>query len=278
MRVHLGYVAGMEQDIVGAPRYVFQAYHLAETFKLKKIEPQMDMVAVTRLGAKLIYQEGEASFFFLYRFGSIVFFNVEPQRQTAIIEKLKSIVGKTDIAVTSEEYGLEVNSEAKNASEFERAIIDRLTLDRIELLALAMAQSTALEHFELQVDELLSKSQDIANLLQTEGRLTRRTRAIHRYIGDCMVTNQRMVSSMYLLDKPDETWNDKVLDDLYRDASDTFELWDRYKTVDHKLRMIEDHLEIISTLLAHRKATFLEWTIIVLIAVEVILFTYDLWR
>jgi len=268
----------MEHDIANVPRYVFQAYHLAETFRLKKIEPQMGMNAVTRLGAKLVYEEGEASFVFLYRFGSIVFFNVEPQRQTAIIEKVKTIIGKTDIAVTSEEYGLEVNKDAKNASEFERAIVDRLTLDRIELLALAIAQSTALEHFELQVDDLLSKSHDIANLLQTAGRLTRRTRSIHKYIGYCMATNQQLASSMYILDKPDETWNDKVLDDLYLDAIDTFELKDRYKTVDHKLRLVEDHLEISSTLPAHRKAAFLEWTIIILIAVEVVLFVYDLWR
>lgn len=277
MRARLRYVASMEKDIMSAPRYVFQAYHLAETFRLKRIEPQMGMEAVSQSGTKLVYQDGEASFFFMYRFGSIVFFNVEPQRQEEIIDSIRSIVGKPEIVITSEEYGLEVNEGVKNAAKFERAVVDRLTLDRIELLALVIAQSTALEHFELRVDELLAKSHTIADLLQKAGRMTRRTRSIHRFIGHCMSTNQQLVSSMYLLDKPDETWEDQVLDNLYRDASEMFELKDRYKTVDQKLRMIEGHLEIISNLLAHRKAAFLEWTIIILIAVEVVLFVYDIW-
>lgn len=277
MSMRVRYVAGMEQDIASSPRYIFQAYHLAETFRLKKIEPLMGMAAVSRSGTKLVYQEGESSFFVIYRFGSIVFFNVEPQRQETIIDKVKSIVGQLDIVVTSEEYGLEVSEDARNTVQFERAVIDRLTRDRIELLALVLAQSTALEHFEFLVDELLSKSHQIALLLQKAGRMTRRPHAIHKFIGHCMSTNQQMVSSMYLLDKPDETWEDQVLDNLYRDASEMFELKDRYKTVDQKLRMVEGHLVIISNLLAHRKAAFLEWTIIILIAVEVVLFVYDIW-
>jgi len=79
------------------------------------------------------------------------------------------------------------------------------------------------------------------------------------------------------LDKPDETWEDQVLDNLHREASEMFELRDRYKTLDKKLRMIEGHMVIISNLLAHRKAAFLEWTIIILIAVEVVLFVFDIW-
>jgi len=277
MRIQLGYAATMEKDIVSAPRYVFQAYHLAETFRLKRIEPLMGMEALSQSGTKLVYEDGEASFFFIYRFGSVVFFNVEPQRQEKIIDRIRSIVGKSEIVITSEEYGLEVSEGVKNTAKFERAVVDRLTLDRVELLALVIAQSTALEHFELRVDDLLAKSHKIASLLQKAGRMTRRPRAIHKFIGHCMSTNQQLVSSMYLLDKPDETWEDQVLDNLYRDANEMFELKDRYKTVNHKLRMIEDHLEIISNLLAHRKASMLEWTIIVLIAVEVVLFVYDIW-
>ena len=277
MSAYVGYVAIMEHDIVNAPRYVFQAYHLTETFRLKKIEPMMGMDAISKSGTKLVYQEGEASFFFVYRFGSVVFFNIEPQRREEILDKVKSIVGELNIVVTSEEYGLEVSKDAKNTAQFSRAVIDRLTTDRIELLALVVAQSTALEHFECMVDELLPKSHQIAKLLQKAGRMTRRPHAIHKFIGHCMSTSQQLVASMYLLDKPDETWEDQVLDNLYRDANEMFELRDRYKTVDQKLRMIEGHLVIISNLLAHRKAAFLEWTIIILIAVEFVLFVFDIW-
>ena len=79
------------------------------------------------------------------------------------------------------------------------------------------------------------------------------------------------MATLYLLDKPDETWNDQFLDSLYREAADMFEIRERYKTLDYKLRMIQENLELIADLLQYRNATYLEWTIIILIAAEIVL-------
>jgi uncharacterized Rmd1/YagE family protein len=267
----------MEKEVAQAPRYVFQSYHLAEALKLKAIEPKMGIPAITRTGAKLVYKDGDASFFFLYRFGSLVFFNVEPKRQTAIIEKIKAIVDKPLVMATSDEYALEVHDGGQNIVHFERVMVDRLTLDRIDLMSLIMGQSTALEYFENKVEELLSKSREISSVLQRKGRMASSEKEINRFIGYCMTTKQDLVASMYLLDKPDETWEDQVLDNLYRDATEMFELKERYRTVDYKLKMIEDELKLISNLLANKKTAFLELLIVILIAVEIALFVYELW-
>ena len=66
------------------------------------------------------------------------------------------------------------------------------------------------------------------------------------------------------------------LDALYREARDMFELRDRYKTLDYKLRMIQENLELISELLQHRNANSLELAIIILIAVEIVLFVLEI--
>ena len=87
-------------------------------------------------------------------------------------------------------------------------------------------------------------------------------------------TKQDLVASLYLLDKPDETWDDQMLDTLYREAVEMFELKDRYKTVDYKLRMTQENLELIAELLQYRNANLLEWAIILLIAVEIVLFLF----
>jgi len=266
-----------EREVAEVPRYIFQVYHFAETLKLKAIEPLMGMPAITRSANKLVYQEEEGSFFFLYRFGSLVFFNVEPARQTAIMEKLKLITGRSDFLVTSDEYALETQKDSPNSVQFERVIVDKLTLDRVEIMALILAQSTTLEYFEIKVDELVGKSGEIGDLLKRTGRLWLRSTKINRFIGNCMATKQELVTSLYLLDKPDETWQDQILDSLYRDAVDMFELKERYKTIDYKLKMVQENLELIGDLLAGRKNTFLEFLIVVLIAVEIVLFVYDLW-
>jgi len=268
-----------EQNLPFSPRYSFQAYHLTEILKLKEIDRLFAEPVITRSSTKLVYREGESGHFFIYRFGSLVFFNIEPPRQTAIVEKIKTIIGSgKEALITSEELFVDVIKDRKNEVLFEHVVLDRLTLERIDVLALVLAQSTALEYFEVTVDELLKKSGKITSDLRNKGRMRMSEREINKFIGFCMLAKQDLISSMYLLDKPDEAWNDEVLDNLYRDSSEMFELKERYRTIDHKLKMMQDNLGLIADLVKNRRATLLELTIILLILVEVILFVYELWR
>lgn len=261
-----------EKELDFAPRYFFNAYHLSETVRLKEIDRLFGVTARTQSATKLVYQEGEESFFFVYRFGSVIFFNVEPERQRAVIEKMRLLLGSKPEMLTNEEFSIEIRHGAKNVVGFERAVLDKMTLERIELLAFILAQSTALEYFEIKVGELLRETGDIGQALKQKGRLSRSGRDIKRFIGQCITTKQDLVASLYLLDKPDETWDDQMLDTLYREAVEMFEVKDRYKTVDYKLRMIQENLELIAELLQYRNANFLEWAIILLIAFEIVLF------
>lgn len=268
-------MAEKQLDII--PRYFFHAYHLTDTLKIKDVDRAFESTARIQSATKLVYQDGEDHYFFIYRFGCVIFFNVEPQRQSVIIEKIKIVMGgqKPEI-ITSEEFVVEVRPEEKSGVGFERAVLDKITLERIDLLALILAQSTALEYFEIKVDELLRQTGDIGQTLRKFGRLSKRASEIKKFIGNCITTKQDLVASLYLLDKPDETWNDELLDRLYRDASDMFELKDRYKTVDYKLRMVQENLELIAELLQHKNANSLEWAIIILIAVEIVLFVMQM--
>lgn len=265
-----------EKQLDFAARYFFHAYHLTETLKLKDIGRLFGEGALIQSATRLVYQDGADRYFLIYRFGSVIFFNVEPVRQTAIIEKIKMLIGEKPDLLTSEEYTIELRPDEKNNVGFERAVFEKLTLERIDLMALILAQSTALEYFEIKVNELLRKTGDIGQDLRKKGRLALRTSEIKRFIGHCITTKQELVASLYLLDKPDVTWDDQLLDNLYRDAVDMFELKDRYKTVDYKLRMIQENLELISELLQYRNANYLEWAIIILIAVEIALFVLQL--
>lgn len=265
-----------ERQLDFPPRYCFHAYHLAETLKLKEIDRLFTKTARSQSASKLAFQEGEDRSFFVYRFGSIIFFNVEPARQTAIVERIKMYTGHRPEMLTSEEFAVELSPGAKNEVGFERAVLDRLTPERIELLAFILAQSTALEYFEIKVDELVRRAGEYGRALKEKGRLAGSASEVKRFIGQCISAKQELVTSLYLLDKPDEIWNDEQLDALYRDAVEMFELRDRYKTLDYKLRMIQENLELLSELLQHRHANALEIAIIVLITVEVILFVLEL--
>lgn len=256
--------------------YVFHAYHLYEAFKLKDMDRLFEGKALARSATKLTFRDAEDSYFFIYRFGSVIFFNVAPKRREAVIEKLKSVLGDKPDMLTSEDFEIRLSQDGRSSVGFEHAAIDSISLDRVELLALILAQSTSLEYFENKVDQILGRTADVGHVLKKHGRLERGDREIKKFIGQCITTKRDLVASLYLLDKPDETWEDQVLDNLYREAVEMFELRDRYRTVDYKLKMIQENLELIADLLQYRHANFLEWAIIVLIAIEVVLFVFQL--
>jgi len=256
--------------------YLFHAYHLTETLSLKALDKFLAPTAISQSAERLVYQEGPDSYVFIYRFGSVIFFNVESGRRQEVVEKIKKVMGYGPGLLISEDFGIQVREGRPCWVGFEHATLDGLALDRLEIMALVLAQSTALEHFEVKVEQMLRESGDIGRDLRQRGRLARTGRSLKRFIGKCITTKQNLVASLYLLDKPEQTWEDRVLDHLYRGAVEMFEIRDRHKTVDYKLRMIQENLELISDLLQNRHANYLEWTIIILIAIEVVLFVFQL--
>jgi uncharacterized Rmd1/YagE family protein len=266
-------VAVLGRKSQDSSHFIMQAYDVAETLKLKDIDRLFTQTAKSQSSSRLVYEEGEG-YFFIYRFGSVVFFNIRPERQREIIEKIRMLIGGRPDVIISDEFAVDVKPGAKHSVGFEGMTLSEISLVCIDLMALILALSTALEYFENRVNDMLKRTGDIGQSLKDNGRLKRGSGEIKRFIGQCIVAKQQLVASLYILDKPDETWNDQILDNLYREAADMFELRERYKTLDYKLRMIQENLELIATLLQYRHANFLEWAIIILIAAEIVLFLF----
>jgi uncharacterized Rmd1/YagE family protein len=96
-------------------------------------------------------------------------------------------------------------------------------------------------------------------------------------VGLGMSTRNQVVYTLSLLDAPDLTWENERLDRLYRGLRATFEIEDRYRALDHKLTMLQDNLELLVDLAQHRRTFLLEVGVIGLIALEVLLFVWQLW-
>ncbi|MFH1874545.1 MAG: RMD1 family protein [Pseudomonadota bacterium] len=261
--------------------YNLQTYHLTELLKLKEVSNLFDQAVISRSANKLIYQLGEQSYVFIYRFGSVGFFNVPKLEQERIINTINEFLVKQDRGphyfAPTDEMLVEVDRDQNEEVAFEKTVLNELSFGRLEVLALILAQSTALEYFELKVDKIMEQSTKLVVDMRDRGRLRTSDKKVNQIVGFCMTTKQDIVVMMYLLDKPEETWHDEALDKLYLEAVDMYELKERYRTIDHKLRMMQENLSLIADFVSNRRAAWLELTIIVLILVEVVLFVYDLW-
>lgn len=108
--------------------------------------------------------------------------------------------------------------------------------------------------------------------LEQMGHFRGRVRDLLRLVGLGMTLRNRVVRTLSLLDSPALTWDVEELDRLHRDLKQSFSIEDRYRALDHKLHMIDDNLELLVDLAQQKRSLFLEILVVVLIAIEVVLF------
>jgi uncharacterized Rmd1/YagE family protein len=247
------------------------AFHLTETLKLKEIGSLINSDPHLLSVWEASFKFSEESYAFIYNFGSVVFFNVPDEDQKVILDKVKkSYVAQLPGYTTTDTFSVEVNGEDKHEVGFNKVVIKDLTYQKARLVSMVVAESAALEYFELIVDDLLERTRQISDSLRTKGKLIKETKQLVKFIGFCLVTKQDIISNLYVVDAPDEVWEDQILDKLYNDLKRMFEIETRYRVLEYKLKLIQESVEIIVDLSKSMRETFLEITVIVLIAIELL--------
>jgi uncharacterized Rmd1/YagE family protein len=252
--------------------YSINAFHLTEKLKLKDIAAFLNMPPLTLSVWESAFKISEDSYLFLYNFGSTVFFNVADDQQKQILEKLKKVnVPQNPGYTTTDEFSVEVTGEDKHEVSFNKAVIHDLTYQKARLISMVVAESAALEYFELIVDDLLERNHQISDSLRTKGKLIKETKQLVKFIGFCLTTKQEIIANLYVVDAPDEVWEDQVLDRLYGELKRMFEIETRYRVLEYKLKLVQESLEIIVDLARSSREIMLDMTIVVLIAIDIII-------
>lgn len=247
------------------------AFHLTEKLKLKDIGSLITIEPVLSSVWEASFRFSDESYVFIYNFGAVVFFNVADDVQKTVLEKIKqTYVPQVPGYTTTDTFSVEVTGEDKHEVGFNKVVIKDLSYQKARLISMVVAESAALEYFELIVDDLLERTRQISDSLRTKGKLIKETKQLIKFIGFCLVTKQDIIANLYVVDAPDEVWEDQVLDRLYNDLKRMFEIETRYRVLDYKLKLIQESVEIIVDLSKSVRENILEVTIIVLIAIELL--------
>jgi len=80
-----------------------------------------------------------------------------------------------------------------------------------------------------------------------------------------------VLSVLHLLDKPDEVWDDPVMDRIYAELRSEFDMGDRYTSLELKLRSVQEALELILDVARERRLILLEVAVVLLILAKLVL-------
>jgi uncharacterized Rmd1/YagE family protein len=208
---------------------------------------------------------------FIYPFGAIAFRDVPLERREAETARLRA--ARRGLTVTAAVEELRVLADQNCAPRIAEGVLtlDELTPDRSKVVGLTVAQSAAMEYYERIVDDMFTRTERLVNQLETHGTVPFRTRPLHRFIGTAIGTRNEVVSILHLLDKPDEAWEDPGMDRIYGELRAEFDLGDRYRSLELKLRSVQDSLELVLDVARDRRLVLLETIVVLLILSEIIL-------
>jgi uncharacterized Rmd1/YagE family protein len=258
--------------------YPVRAYGIASTLRPREAAGCFDTTAtqVKMTKTQLIVQYGHDGWAVAYDFGALVFLNVPVEERDRVMKQVIERVGPEPHPPISDDYAVEVDPDAQLDVRFDRVVVRELKQPVVELISLVVAQSVAMEYYEEDVEQILGRLDRISTMLADTGGFRGSARELNRTIGLGMSTRNQVVHTVALLDAPEMVWESESLDRLHRALRVAFEIEDRYRALDHKLRMIQDNLELLVDLTRHRRTVALEVTIIALIAVELLLLVLQL--
>lgn len=228
--------------------------------------------AVATLPLTLRVGDGHAV---VFRFGVVVLFDLpeaEAERFLALVRPCLQQPFEV-IERESTEIRIEPDGPEGIGSEHYVRLLD-LTPGRMQVVALALAKSALLGHFEVAVTQVFDRVETLAEQLRRGGRFAR-SRPLLREIGDVLLIQARTVGRAEVTEKPELTWDEPVLDRLYERLASEYELRDRDLALSRKLDLIQHTAQTYLDLVQNRQTLRVEWYIVLLIVFEILLSLYD---
>jgi uncharacterized Rmd1/YagE family protein len=249
--------------------------YIADKIELSKIDNIFPLRPITKGKYKSTYEINKEKFVFIYDFGSIVSFNLDKKELDALFLKLSEHI-KCIEHPEQDSFNIIINSADTEAVGFSEATLNQLDINKIEMIAVVLAQSVALDHYENIVDQKILKVSKINDHLTIFGKLHTSHKNVIKMIGETNKALENTIFQVDVLDKPPVTWDHKDLEVLYEKANSVFELSLRFKNLKIKADYIDSQLTRFIEILRYRRATRLELIIILLIAIEVIIYLFEI--
>jgi uncharacterized Rmd1/YagE family protein len=250
-----------------------RAFAVAATVAPKAIAdlfgPQAERVRVTKTRAVARY--GERGWAVGLDFGAVVFIGVEEGECSRVMRALVGQLGTEPRAPLEETFAVEISPRAAPEVRFDRIVVAELDVRVVEILALVVAQSVGMEYYEGDVDALVARLGQWALALGQSGRLRGRTRDMLQFIGRGMSMRTQVAHTLGLLDSPGATWENEALDRLYRGLRASFEIEERYRSLEHELSIVQDNLALFIDLVRGRRSILLEVAVALLVAGELVI-------
>ena len=253
--------------------YRVVSYQVADSIDIKNCKISFKAELIYGDSEELFYHASGEHYIYIFKYGVVSFLNYDAVEISGYLQFITPFCKNRFSEALSEEFIVETGA-AENKVSYNKIEIVSADKNVIRIIMLNVSQSVALDYYSEQSSRLLEETNNHTQVLEKRGRLAISGVRLKKFIGRALLLKNRIAENLYIFDSPLETWEDEKLDKLYTELKRNFDLQDRTRSVSEDLAIIKENLELFRDILQYRNTVFLEWIVIILIAIE--LFNYVL--
>jgi uncharacterized Rmd1/YagE family protein len=204
---------------------------------------------------------------FYFSYGCVVLWGFTEEEEQAILGSLKEFEKDSRSKPEMDEFTF-VYGEVMRIEEDEIILQNKNTLTKLAI-SHGLAQSVKLTTFEEAIQKTIDNTKALPNDLAIKGKIVMSRKEISRKMGELFIERNFINLHSETLDTPEFFWNYPELEPFYRKTAHYLDVTKRVEVLNKRLAVVHELFEILSNELNHQHTSRLEWSIIILITIEV---------
>jgi uncharacterized Rmd1/YagE family protein len=250
-------------------RFFFRAIRLGDGLDLAGIAEIMGLGAPSAHAFAVYHRVKDNTFIYILNYGVVVFCNAEDELVEGCLDRWKDFIIAPGSRIEDDLLA------TKTESDHIEVTFDGLQLGRFDdavnkMIMLHLAQSVVLDHFFDRSQTLLTSIKEHTEYMEEKGKIRLSQKDTLRFIGKILSAKNHIAENLYIMDSPEQTWDDEYLEVLHGKLRNHLDQAQRYRVIENTLRIVEENLTIYTSYNDHRESSRLEWIIIILIVIEVV--------
>lgn len=249
------------------------AFCVAESYLLKPLFESMrhkHKATMYREVVHLAVDNGESrAHLFCFSFGATVFWGFTHEGAEKFLRELSEFELQHSDEIEIDEFTYIYGNNAKIADD-EISLPDNDILTKLAF-SHGIAQSVKLGLFETRIQKTFNNNKHLPEDLALRGKIPLSRREIRKKIGELFIERSSINLRSDVLDTPEFFWEYPEYDHIYRVTSLYLDISTRVEILNKRLDVIHELFEMLGSELNHQHSSRLEWTIIILIVIEVVL-------
>lgn len=205
---------------------------------------------------------------FYFAYGAVVFWGFTREEEKEFLNEVKKF--ERDPVLHTEDEFTFIYGDAMKIDEDEICLPNKSSLSKFAI-SHGIAQSVKLTIFEESIQRTFDNTKRLPEELAEKGSISLSRKEISKKMGEIFIERNYINLHTEMLDTPEFFWEHPELEPFYRRTAHYLDVTKRVEALNRRLNVVHELFEILRNELNHQYSSRLEWTIIILIVIEVVL-------